>query len=91
MFFKETASVRDEKESWLWIKDGYLKKETEGLILAALEQAIRTNWIKRMIDKQEISQKCRICGDADETVSHNVAECKLMQARESRHLYQSEI
>ena len=78
VFFKETASVREEKESWLWLKDGYrdLKKETEGLILAAQEQAIRTNWIKRMRDKQDISQKCSMCRDADETVNHIVAECK---------------
>ena len=68
MFFKETASVREEKESWPWLKDGYrdLKKETEGLILAAQEQAIRTNWIKKMIDmharyftKVQNVQRCR--------------------------------
>ena len=35
--------VMDEDNSWLWIKQGYLKKETEGLIMAAQDQAIRTN------------------------------------------------
>ena len=51
MFFKETTheTTREENESWLWLKDGYLKKETEGLIIAAQDQAIRTNWIKRLI------------------------------------------
>ena len=37
MFFKETTHVRKENESWLWLKDGYLKKETEELIIAAQE------------------------------------------------------
>ena len=80
--------MREENESWLWLKHGYLKKETEGLIIAAQDQTIRTNWIKRLIDKQDISQKCRICGDANETVSHIVAGCKLMTHKDykiSRH------
>ena len=28
-----------------WIRKGYLKKETEGLMFAAQEQDLRTNWI----------------------------------------------
>ena len=43
MFFKETKEVRDDKDSWLWLQKGVLKKETEGLILAAQEQALRVN------------------------------------------------
>ena len=38
----EVASV----ERWLWLRDANLKRETESLILAAQEQAIRTNLIK---------------------------------------------
>ena len=33
------------EEIWGWIKKGYLKRETEDLIFAAQEQALRTNWI----------------------------------------------
>ena len=68
--------VTDEKDCWLWLKRAYKKKETERLILAAQDQAIRMNWIKNMIDKVDISPKCRMCGGADETVSHIVSECK---------------
>ena len=60
-FFKETKEVRGDKDSWLWLQKGVLKKETEGLILAAQEQALRVNWIKEMIDKQHCSAKCRMC------------------------------
>ena len=33
-FFRSTEKGRDDK-SWLWLKNGKLKKETEGLIIAA--------------------------------------------------------
>ena len=75
-FFRETEEVRDEDNSWLWVKKGYLKKETEGLIMAAQDQAIRTNWIRHNIDKEDISPLCRLCGEREETVSHIVSECK---------------
>ena len=52
VFYKETTDVRDEENSWNWLKNGYLKKETEGTILAAQDQALRTNWIKSNVDKE---------------------------------------
>ena len=30
------------KDSWRWLRNGVLKKDTEGLILAAQEQVLRT-------------------------------------------------
>ena len=54
-FLRQTEEVRDEDNSWLWVKKGYLKKETEGLIRAVQDQAIRTNWIRHNIDKENIS------------------------------------
>ena len=35
----------------LYMKNGYLKKETDGFIMAAQDQAIRINAIKARIDK----------------------------------------
>ena len=61
-FYKETMDNGDEENSWNWVKNGYLKKETEGTILAAQDQALRTNWIKSNVDKENISSKCRMCG-----------------------------
>ena len=75
-FLRETEEVRDDDNSWLWVKKGYLKKETEGLIMAAQDQAIRTNWIRHNIDKEVFSPSCRLCGERDETISHIVSECK---------------
>lgn len=41
----QTKDVRD-KTSWNWTRKGNLKKETEGLITAAQDQALRTNPVK---------------------------------------------
>ena len=46
----------------------YLKKETESLILAAQEQALRINSIKQSIDKTSETPISRLCGESTETV-----------------------
>ena len=61
-----------------------MKKETEGLILAAQEQALRTNSIKHSIDKTSETPMCRLCGDSTETVRHIVSGCKKLAQGEYR-------
>ena len=63
------------------------KKETEGLILAAQEQALRTNSIKHSIDKTSQTPLCRLCGESTETVWHIVSGCKKLaqNAYRKRH------
>ena len=41
--------------SWEWIRTGKLKKETEGLIFAAEDQALRTKAVKARIENQNVS------------------------------------
>ena len=53
-----------------------MKKETEGLIFAAQEQVLRTKWIRKNTDAQEVSEKCRMCGERDESIANLTAECK---------------
>ena len=43
------------EETWSWLHQQDLKKETEGLIIAAQDQALRTNYIKFRIDKTATS------------------------------------
>ena len=80
-FIREKEEIRSE-ETWGWIRKGYLKKETEGLIFAAQEQALRTNWIRKNIDGQEVSEKCRMCGERDESINHLIAKCKKLAQKE---------
>ena len=80
-FLRQTDEIAGDAR-WLWLKHGNLKRETESLILAAQEQAIRTNAIKAYIDKSQEQSKCRMCGERDETVNHLVSECSKMAQRE---------
>ena len=72
--------IRDTKEqaapeTWKWMRRGTLKRETESLIVAAQDQALRTNYRKAKIEKSGGDPKCRLCKERDETVSHLVSEC----------------
>ena len=57
------------------------------LLIAAQDNAIRTNQIKARIDKTQQNSKCRLCGDRDETINHIISECSKLAQREykARH------
>ena len=61
---------------------GDLKIQTEALLCAAQEQAIRTNYIKHHIDKSSENPICRMCGKRGETVHHIVSECEELAQKE---------
>ena len=81
-FFRDTDGIADKKKSWLWLKNGDLKKGTEALIMVAQEQAIRTNYVKHHIDKSRDSSTCRMCGEKGETVNHIICECSKLAQKE---------
>ena len=80
-FFNQIEDVTGE-ETWLWLREGSIKRETESLIMATQEQAIRTNTIKAKIDKTQAESKCRLCGKVDETVRQIVCEYPMLAQRE---------
>ena len=80
-FARETEDQSNE-ETWTWLKQGSLKRETEALIIAAQDQAIRTNYIKAKIDKSQTDAKCRMCRDKNETVSHILSGCSKLAQKE---------
>ena len=59
------------------------------MVFAAQDQALRTNWIKKNIDGQVISAKCRLCGERDESITHPTAECKTLAQKEYKELHDS--
>ena len=71
--------IRDTKEqaapeTWKWMRRGTLKRDTESLIVAAQDQALRTNYRKAKIEKSGGDPKCRLCKERDETVNHLVSD-----------------
>ena len=67
-------------KTWTWLRKGNFKRETEYLLMAAQNSAIRTNHIKATIDKTQQNSKCILCVDGDETINHIIRECsKLAQ------------
>ena len=55
-------------------------REKQSLLIAAQNNAIRTNHIKERIDEMQQNSRCRLYGDRDETVNHRISECnKLAQ------------
>ena len=80
-FKSSTEKVADER-SWEWLRMGYMKKGTEALITAAQDQALRTNWIKANIDKQDCSPLCRLCNKKDESAMHIASGCEVLAQRQ---------
>ena len=50
-YLQDIKDKTDNSITWSWLKNGELKKETEGFLIAAQDQALLTNAIKVKIDK----------------------------------------
>ena len=73
-FVQQTKEVGNQDRRQ-WLRNGTLKHETETLMFAAQEQAIRPNVIKEKTDKSQEQTKCRMCGSTDETIDYIVSAC----------------
>ena len=69
-----------------WLSSN-LKGETEGLLVAAQDQAINTRNYQKIICGQQVESKCRMCSQHEETVDHIVSGCEVLTKTEyiSRH------
>ena len=80
----ETKEVRSG-QSWVWLQNGDLTRDTESMIVAAQNQNIRTNLVKSKIDKSRKDMLCRLCKKADENIDHVVSgRSKLAQKEYKR-------
>jgi len=68
-----------------WLKTAGLKSKTEGFIIAAQDQAIKTNYYGNKILKDGTDPMCRICGQFQETIDHIVAGCPELSKNEYLH------
>ena len=58
--FKRLINNISHDKTWRWLRKGSFKRETESLLMAAENSAIRTNHIKARIDKTQQNSKCRL-------------------------------
>ena len=76
--FKRLINSISHQKFWTWLRKGNFKSETESLLIAAQDNAIRTNHIKARIDKTQQN---------NETINHIISECSKLAPREykARH------
>ena len=78
--FQATNKRNLTLEDLTWLRKGNLKRETESLLQAAQNNAIRTNYVKAKIDKTQQNSKCWLCADRDETITHIIS---ILSSKES--------
>ena len=85
--FKRLINNISHDKTWTWLRKGKFKRETEFLLIAAQDNAVRTNHIKARIDKTQQNSKCRLCGGRDEIINHIISECSKLAQKEykTRH------
>lgn len=72
----------DLETSFAWLRRGILKPESESLITAAQEQALRTRYIEKNIMHIRTDDKCRLCKERSETVVHLMSACGVLARKE---------
>ena len=85
--FKRLINNILHQKTWTWLRKGNLKRETEYLLIAAQDNAIRPNHIEARIDKTQQNSKCRLCSDRDETINHMISECSKLAQKENKARY----
>ena len=55
--------AKSHEEIWTCLRKANFKRKTESLLIAAENNAIRTNYIKAKIDKTQQDSKWRLCDD----------------------------
>ena len=72
----------NKAQTYSWLTSSSLKAETEGFLLAAQDQSLKTrNYIKYVMKKEE-NPNCRYCNKEKETVDHLVSGCSLLAIKE---------
>ena len=59
----EILETTDSNETRQWMRTSDLKTQTEALICAVQEQAVRTSLVKHNIDKTAPFPLCSVCGN----------------------------
>ena len=80
--FKRLLSNILHEKTWMLQRKRNLEREKESLLIAAQNNAIRTNHIKARIDKMQQNNKCRLWRDRDEIINHITSEGSKLAQKE---------
>ena len=77
----------DKDATFAWLNNASIFGPTEGLLCAAQDQALVTNYFRSRIMHQDVDQRCRMCLQAAEHVDHIVSGCPALAPTEymARH------
>ena len=80
--FEQLINNISHDKTWKWqIKENF-KREKNSFLIAAQNNAVRTNHSKTRIDKTHQNDECRLCSDRDETINHIISECSKLAQKE---------
>ena len=65
-----------------WLNKCHLSPQSEAYILAAQELALFTRWHEKHILKKAVNDKCRVCQNKSETISHILSGCDTLAKKE---------
>ena len=87
LYFKQQTREISHEKTWTRLWKRNLKSETESFLVAAQNNAIRTNYLKAEIAKTQQNCKRKLCRDRDETINLIIsARLKLAQKEcKTRH------
>ena len=85
--FKWLMRHISHKKTWMWLRKGNLRRETESLLIKTQNNGIRTNHIKVRIDKMQQNSKCSLYGGRDKTINHIISECSKIAQKEYKTRY----
>ena len=64
------------------VEERRCEERTGWLLFATQDQALKTSAVRKYVDKDNIGEACRSCGERDETAVHIVSECKMLSQKE---------
>ena len=87
-YLQDIKDKTDIDITWSWLKNCELKKETEGFLIAAQDQALHTNAIKDKIDEVTEDSKCRLYKEKDKSIDHLISSCSKIALKnyKERHI-----
>ena len=86
-YLRDMPDTTDVVGTLEWLIKADLKVQTEDLICAAQEQALRNNSVKHHIDMTESPLRRRVFGEKVESVDHVVNGCKKLANEDSTMLH----